>query len=396
MLGISPTPHLVPREIASASRPASPEIAEKAASEAALEMLAEAPVEYLGTLAPMSSAVALLPATAVLGVPMDDDATAIIADDRVLIGTPRARRARTQSPPRSDAVPSDDTTRLYLQEIGQVSLLTAGDEVQLARRIARGRSEEAKTAPHDDAVLRQAAEARRTLTEANLRLVVSIARRYTGRGLTLQDLIQEGNVGLMRAVEKFDYQRGFRFSTYATWWIRQAISRAVEDQGRTIHLPSHLSELLHRVLRTARQMEQLLGREPTSEELGLELGLSGERIRELYTIAQDPVSLETPLGEDDDAVLGDYVEDSRADVPLEVAIQEVQRQQIMSVLTKLDDREREVLALRYGLHGGRSLTLDEVGKNMRVTRERIRQIETKALRKLRHSLQGRDRYDYVM
>jgi len=396
---MSPTPYLVardPRELAAASRPTSPEVAEQAPSEAALEMLAEAPVEYLGSMAPMSGAVAFMQTSTVLGGPADEDATAIIAGDRVLVGTPRARRAGAQSPSRSDAVQSDDTTRLYLQEIGQVSLLSAGDEVQLARRIARGRLEEIKTPPLDDAVIRQATEARRALTEANLRLVVSIARRYIGRGLTLQDLIQEGNVGLMRAVEKFDHQRGFRFSTYATWWIRQAISRAVEDQGRTIHLPSHLSELLHRVLRTARQLEQLLGREPTSEELGLELGLSGERIRELYTIAQDPVSLETPLGEDEDTVLGDFVEDTQADAPLDVAIQELQRQQIMAVLTKLDDREREVLALRYGLHGGRSLTLDEVGKNMRVTRERIRQIETKALRKLRHSLQGRDRYDYVM
>ncbi len=285
-----------------------------------------------------------------------------------------------------------DALRLYLREIGRVALLSAEREASLARRIAIGKAEAERGRAADPRILADADRARRELTEANLRLVVSIARRYSSRGLTVHDLIQEGNVGLMRAVERFDYRRGFRFSTYATWWIRQAISRAIGDQGRSIHIPGHLLELLTKIGRITRDLEQRLGREATPDEIGLEAGINGERVRELRMLNADPVSLDAPVGEEEGSVLGDFVEDTQSDVPLEVALVEAQRDRVKVALGQLSDRERQVLTMRYGLRGPRYYTLDEVGRALRVTRERVRQIETRALRKLRFSLL---RYEYA-
>jgi len=265
------------------------------------------------------------------------------------------------------AIALDDPVRMYLREIGRVPLLRKEQEVEYAMAIEQG----------DD-------EARRQLTEANLRLVVSIAKKYIGRGMSFLDLIQEGNMGLIRAVEKFDYRRGYKFSTYATWWIRQAVSRALADQARTIRVPVHMVESINKQIRVSRRLLQELGREPTEDEIAEEMGITPERVREIITIARDPVSLETPVGDEDDSHLGDFIEDKLAPAPLEEASMAMLRLEVEHVLDTLTPRERRVLQLRFGLIGGHQRTLEEVGKRFGVTRERIRQIESKALRKLRH------------
>lgn len=287
---------------------------------------------------------------------------------------------------------SDGSIRMYLREIGRISLLTAQDEVELALAYRAGRAAERFVATPELTEFERAElyrtiergrEAERRLIEANLRLVVSVAKRYLGRGLSLLDLIQEGNIGLMRAVDKFDPTRGFKFSTYATWWIRQAITRSIADQARTIRVPVHMIETISRLIRTSRTLQQQLGREPTAEEIGEELGMSGERVREIIRFSLKPVSLETPVGEDEDGVLGDLIEDKSAPAPLEAASKRILQDQIGRVLHSLSPRERRVLELRFGIDIGRSRTLEEVGHELGVTRERIRQIESKALRKLR-------------
>jgi RNA polymerase primary sigma factor len=261
----------------------------------------------------------------------------------------------------------DDSVKMYLKDIGKVPLLSAEREVELAKRMENG----------DE-------EAKQILSEANLRLVVSIAKRYVGRGMQFLDLIQEGNLGLMKAVEKFDYTKGFKFSTYATWWIRQAITRAIADQARTIRIPVHMVETINKQVRTTRQLLQKLGREPTPEEIAEHMGCSEERVREIQKIAQDPVSLETPIGEEEDSHLGDFIEDNTALSPSDVAESNMLKEQLVQVLNTLTPREEKVLRLRYGLDDSHPRTLEEVGKEFNVTRERIRQIEAKALRKLRH------------
>ncbi|MXO80428.1 RNA polymerase sigma factor RpoD [Paenibacillus sp. OT2-17] len=272
----------------------------------------------------------------------------------------------------------NDPVRMYLKEIGRVPLLSADDEVELAKRINNG----------DE-------EAKRRLAEANLRLVVSIAKRYVGRGMLFLDLIQEGNMGLIKAVEKFDYEKGFKFSTYATWWIRQAITRAIADQARTIRIPVHMVETINKLIRISRQLLQELGREPTPEEVAAEMELSVEKVREIMKIAQEPVSLETPIGEEDDSHLGDFIEDQEALAPADAAAYELLKEQLEDVLDTLTEREENVLRLRFGLDDGRTRTLEEVGKVFGVTRERIRQIEAKALRKLRHPSRSKRLKDFL-
>ena len=267
----------------------------------------------------------------------------------------------------SDALPLTDPVRMYLKEIGRVPLLTPEEEQQLAQRIANG----------DEA-------ARQKMIEANLRLVVAVAKRYAGRGMLLLDLIQEGNMGLLKAVEKFDYTKGYKFSTYATWWIRQSITRAIADQARTIRIPVHMVELINRVIRTSHSMVQELGREPTPEEVAQKLRLSPEKVEEILKIAQDPVSLETPVGEEDDSHLGDFIQDNEASEPLEATASNLLREQLEKAMASLTPREEKVLRLRFGFEDGRPHTLEEVGKKFNVTRERVRQIESKALRRLRH------------
>ena len=266
----------------------------------------------------------------------------------------------------------DDPVRMYLKEIGRVPLLSADEEKELAEKMAEG-DEEAKN----------------KLIEANLRLVVSIAKRYVGKGMFFLDLIQEGNIGLMKAVDKFDYQKGYKFSTYATWWIRQAITRAIADQARTIRIPVHMVETIHKVSRYSRQMLQELGREATADEIGEKMGLSAEKVREIMKIAQDPVSLETPIGEEEDSHLGDFIPDEEAPQPSEIASATILREVIERELHTLTPREEHVIKLRFGLYDGRTRTLEEVGKEFDITRERIRQIEAKALRKLRHPSRAR-------
>ncbi len=272
----------------------------------------------------------------------------------------------------------NDPVRMYLKEIGRVDLLSAEEEIKLANRIEEG----------DE-------EAKRRLAEANLRLVVSIAKRYVGRGMLFLDLIQEGNMGLIKAVEKFDYRKGFKFSTYATWWIRQAITRAIADQARTIRIPVHMVETINKLIRVQRQLLQDLGREPTPEEIGEDMDLTPDKVREILKIAQEPVSLETPIGEEDDSHLGDFIEDQDATSPSEHAAYELLKEQLEDVLDTLTDREENVLRLRFGLDDGRTRTLEEVGKVFGVTRERIRQIEAKALRKLRHPSRSKRLKDFL-
>ena len=293
----------------------------------------------------------------------------------------------------------DDPVRMYLREIGRVPLLNAEEEVRLAQIMERGkqerlRAERLKVSPYRK-YLEDGEEAQRRLTEANLRLVVSVAKKYIGRGMNLLDLIQEGNIGLIRAVEKFDYTKGYKFSTYATWWIRQAITRAIADQARTIRIPVHMVETINRLIRISRRLLQDLGREPTSEEIAEQMEISAEKVREIIKVSQEPVSLETPIGEEDDSHLGDFLEDQTALAPAEAASHQLLKEQVEDVLDSLTERERKVLQLRFGLDDGRSRTLEEVGKEFHVTRERIRQIEAKALRKLRHPSRSRKLKDYL-
>ena len=277
-----------------------------------------------------------------------------------------------------DGISIEDPVRMYLKEIGKVPLLSADEEVELAKRMAEG----------DE-------DAKKRLAEANLRLVVSIAKRYEGRGMLLLDLIQEGHLGLIKAVEKFDYHKGFKFSTYATWWIRQAITRAIADQARTIRIPVHMVETINKLIRVSRQLLQELGREPTPEEIAAELDMPVERVREILKISQEPVSLETPIGEEEDSHLGDFIQDDNVPVPAEAAAQTLLKEQLDEVLDTLTEREQKVLRLRFGMDDGRARTLEEVGKEFDVTRERIRQIEAKALRKLRHPSRSRKLRDYL-
>lgn len=277
-----------------------------------------------------------------------------------------------------EGVGTEDPVRMYLKEIGKVPLLTAEEETELAKRMEQGDW-----------------EARKKLAEANLRLVVSIAKRYVGRGMLFLDLIQEGNLGLIKAVEKFDYRKGYKFSTYATWWIRQAITRAIADQARTIRIPVHMVETINKLIRVSRQLLQEYGREPTTEEIAKEMDLSVEKVRQIQKISMDPVSLETPIGEEEDSHLGDFIPDENVPVPVDAATFTMLREQLDEVLESLTEREKKVLILRFGLDDGRARTLEEVGKEFNVTRERIRQIEAKALRKLRHPSRSRKLKEYL-
>ena len=277
-----------------------------------------------------------------------------------------------------DGISIEDPVRMYLKEIGKVPLLSAEEEIELAKRMELGDM-----------------EAKQRLAEANLRLVVSIAKRYVGRGMLFLDLIQEGNLGLIKAVEKFDYRKGYKFSTYATWWIRQAITRAIADQARTIRIPVHMVETINKLIRVSRQLLQELGREPTPEEIAAEMNMPVDRVREILKISQEPVSLETPIGEEEDSHLGDFIQDDNVPVPADAAAFTLLKEQLEEVLSTLTEREKKVLTLRFGLEDGRARTLEEVGKEFNVTRERIRQIEAKALRKLRHPSRSRKLKDYL-
>ena len=277
-----------------------------------------------------------------------------------------------------DGVSIEDPVRMYLKEIGKVPLLSAEEEIELAKRMELGDS-----------------DSKKRLAEANLRLVVSIAKRYVGRGMLFLDLIQEGNLGLIKAVEKFDYRKGYKFSTYATWWIRQAITRAIADQARTIRIPVHMVETINKLIRVSRQLLQELGREPTPEEISEEMNMPVDRVREILKISQEPVSLETPIGEEEDSHLGDFIQDDNVPVPADAAAFTLLKEQLVEVLGTLTEREQKVLRLRFGLDDGRARTLEEVGKEFNVTRERIRQIEAKALRKLRHPSRSRKLKDYL-
>lgn len=303
----------------------------------------------------------------------DPDPRALKATEKL---SQKAMKDRDTSAP--TGVKINDPVRMYLKEIGRVNLLTADQEVELALRIEKG----------DE-------RAKQELAEANLRLVVSIAKRYVGRGMQFLDLIQEGNMGLMKAVEKFDYRKGFKFSTYATWWIRQAITRAIADQARTIRIPVHMVETINKLIRIQRQLLQDLGREPLPEEIGAEMDMPTKKVRDILKIAQEPVSLETPIGEEDDSHLGDFIEDHDATSPADHAAYEMMKKQLENVLDTLTDREENVLRLRFGLDDGRTRTLEEVGKVFGVTRERIRQIEAKALRKLRHPSRSKQLKDFL-
>lgn len=299
--------------------------------------------------------------------------------DEELAETERSEEATDIDLSIPEGVALDDPVRMYLKEIGRVPLLTADDEVQLALRMEMGDK-----------------SAKGRLIEANLRLVVSIAKRYVGRGMQFLDLIQEGNMGLIKAVEKFDYRKGFKLSTYATWWIRQAITRAIADQARTIRIPVHMVETINKLIRTSRHLIQELGREPTPEEVADEMGITPDKVREILKIAQEPVSLETPIGEEEDSHLGDFIEDEEALAPVEAASFLLLKEQIEEVLDTLNDREQKVLRLRFGLDDGKARTLEEVGREFGVTRERIRQIEAKALRKLRHPQRSKRLKDYLV
>ena len=299
---------------------------------------------------------------------IEDDADAEIDVEKIDLSVP-------------EGVSIEDPVRMYLKEIGKVPLLTAEEEIELSKQMELG-GEEGK-------------RAQQRLAEANLRLVVSIAKRYVGRGMLFLDLIQEGNLGLIKAVEKYDYRKGFKFSTYATWWIRQAITRAIADQARTIRIPVHMVETINKLIRVSRQLLQELGREPTPEEIAEEMGMSVDRVREILKISQEPVSLETPIGEEEDSHLGDFIQDDNVPVPADAAAFTLLKEQLVEVLGTLTEREQKVLRLRFGLDDGRARTLEEVGKEFNVTRERIRQIEAKALRKLRHPSRSRKLKDYL-
>jgi len=318
-------------------------------------------------------------------------------------------RSRVRGIDASTVMLTGDPVRMYLKEIGKVDLLTASEEVDLAMKIEAGldATEKLEAAEAGEIELTRAEmrrltrienvglEAKQALISANLRLVVSIAKRYVGRGMLFLDLIQEGNLGLIRAVEKFDYQKGFKFSTYATWWIRQAITRAIADQARTIRIPVHMVETINKLVRVQRQLLQDLGRDPTPEEIGAEMDMSADRVREIQKISQEPVSLETPIGEEEDSQLGDFIEDSQAIVPPDAASFSMLQEQLTQVLDSLADRERKVIELRFGLVDGHPRTLEEVGREFGVTRERIRQIESKTLAKLRHPSRSSKLKDYI-
>ena len=305
-----------------------------------------------------------------------------LTDEQAADQAAEAARIEGDNAPLDLSVPEgisiDDPVRMYLKEIGKVDLLEPDEEIELAQRMAQG----------DEA-------AKKRLAEANLRLVVSIAKRYVGRGMLFLDLIQEGNLGLIKAVEKFDYRKGFKFSTYATWWIRQAITRAIADQARTIRIPVHMVETINKLIRISRQLLQEYGREPTPEEIAREMGISEAKVREIIKIAQEPVSLETPIGEEEDSHLGDFIPDEDAPAPAEAASFALMKEQLMDVLDTLTPREEKVLRLRFGLDDGHQRTLEEVGREFNVTRERIRQIEAKALRKLRHPSRSKKLRDYL-
>lgn len=308
----------------------------------------------------------------VLRISDDDD------DDDILISEEDEIEVEKIDLSVPDGISIEDPVRMYLKEIGKVPLLNADEEIELAKRMELGDQ-----------------EAKKRLAEANLRLVVSIAKRYVGRGMLFLDLIQEGNLGLIKAVEKFDYRKGYKFSTYATWWIRQAITRAIADQARTIRIPVHMVETINKLIRVSRQLLQELGREPTPEEIAEEMSMPVERVREILKISQEPVSLETPIGEEEDSHLGDFIQDDNVPVPADAAAFTLLREQLQEVLGTLTEREQKVLTLRFGLEDGRARTLEEVGKEFNVTRERIRQIEAKALRKLRHPSRSRKLKDYL-
>ncbi len=310
-----------------------------------------------------------------LGVDVVNEIDIVEQDEQDVVPEPVELESEIAVP---EGISIDDPVRMYLKEIGKVPLLTADEEIVIAQRLEQG----------DE-------EAKRKLAEANLRLVVSIAKRYVGRGMLFLDLIQEGNLGLIKAVEKFDYRKGFKFSTYATWWIRQAITRAIADQARTIRIPVHMVETINKLIRVSRQLLQEKGREPLPEEIAHEMAISEEKVREIIKIAQEPVSLETPIGEEEDSHLGDFIPDDDAPAPAEAASFTLMKEQLLSVLDTLTQREEKVLRLRFGLDDGRQRTLEEVGKEFNVTRERIRQIEAKALRKLRHPSRSKKLKDFL-
>ena len=305
----------------------------------------------------------------------------IKSDDFYMMDTGDSSREAELDTDVPKGVAVEDPVRLYLREIGRIKLLSTSEEIELARKIIQGGT--------------PGAIAKRKLVQANLRLVVSIAKKYVGRGMLFLDLIQEGNLGLIRAAEKFDHERGFKFSTYATWWIRQAITRAIADQARTIRIPVHMVETINKLIRVSRQLLQELGREPTPEEIAKEMNMPEDRVREILKISQEPVSLETPIGEEEDSHLGDFIQDDNVPVPADAAAFTLLKEQLVEVLDTLTDREQKVLRLRFGLDDGRARTLEEVGKEFNVTRERIRQIEAKALRKLRHPSRSRKLKDYL-
>ena len=315
----------------------------------------------------------------VLRIPESDEDVFIISDDDG-INLDEEEEVDVENIDLSvpEGVSIEDPVRMYLKEIGKVPLLSAEEEIELAKRMEEG----------DEA-------AKKRLAEANLRLVVSIAKRYVGRGMLFLDLIQEGNLGLIKAVEKFDYRKGYKFSTYATWWIRPAITRAIADQARTIRIPVHMVETINKLIRVSRQLLQELGREPQPEEIAEKMDMSVDRVREILKISQEPVSLETPIGEEEDSHLGDFIQDDNVPVPADAAAFTLLKEQLVEVLNTLTDREQKVLRLRFGLDDGRARTLEEVGKEFNVTRERIRQIEAKALRKLRHPSRSRKLKDYL-
>ena len=307
---------------------------------------------------------------------------------------PEAEREGEVEETIADGLSLDDPVRMYLKEIGRVPLLSMDQEKSLAMRIEAGELETRRDGVGDSRIVDDGEEAKRQLTEANLRLVVSIAKKYVGRGMLFLDLIQEGNLGLIRAVEKFDYRKGYKFSTYATWWIRQAITRALADQARTIRIPVHMVETINRLIKVSRQLLQELGREPSVEEIAEAMALTPEKVREVMKISQEPISLETPIGEEEDSHLGDFIEDQEAVAPAEAASVMLLKEKMQDVLQNLTERERKVLVLRFGLEDGHQRTLEEVGQEFGVTRERIRQIEAKALRKLRHPSRGKALKDY--